>query len=455
MFSQEIQSPTLSECIMTMWRNWVVPIGLVIIIFFVSLLVPKYVVVAVCAICALALYLYTKRRSKVIDLKMLVSTPGQIVIVLSLTTIILFFISFLTSDYKGYELSGQQFNPDIPVVTPIIILFLTVAVTGTGLALKLNQHRMKAYQASSTARTSLTIHRARMLNREATYHARMLFWLSLSLLIIGCVYRLTLYINDSFTTRDIAVYAVVPALTFIGSLMVLALRYYALFTYYCRNDFLHVIDQGGATRVRYLIISDDRVFLRKVDVEGVVRYDTPIAHTLPYRLKIMRFDAITLLRDTSGLYTRYVEIMEAYESKQNEAMHNEFHFFCFARLPQDIENAFEGGSWYTLGNLKRLYDHGQMTPEFITEMHRITTIALAQGAYDRHGRRLHKIRNYRPTFRISDLLRHDIDFNDSHWLVVARLNQDKPFFSLRRIFSASYRRMGSPDDATNEQDEQS
>lgn len=425
---------------MTMWRNWVVPVGLMTLIFFVTLIVPKYAVCTVCAICALVLYYISKRRAKKIDLRMLVSTPGQIVIVLALSAVALFLTVYMTSDYEGYEYSGQEFNPDIPVVAPIVILLITVIVTGTGLILKLNQRRMRAYTASSTARTSLTMHRARMLNREATYHARMLFWVSLSLLIIGCIYRLTLYINDGYSTRDIAVFAVVPALTFLGTLIFLALRYYALFTYYCRNDFLRVIDQGGATRVRYLIINNDRIYLRKLDIEGVVRYDTPVTYTLPYRRKIMQFDAITLLRDTSGLDTRYVDIMEAYESAKTEVMHNEFHFFCFARMPHNIESAFEGGEWYTLGNVKRLYDHGILTPDFVAELHRITTIVLAWKAYDRNGQRLYKIRNYRPTFRISDLGKWDVDYNDLHWLTVARLNQDKPFFRLRRKFSASYRR---------------
>ena len=69
-----------------------------------------------------------------------------------------------------------------------------------------------------------------------------------------------------------------------------------------------------------------------------------------------------------------------------------------------------------------------------TEIHRLYTITMAWKTYDSEGRRLYKVKNYRPAFRLNGICDWDVDFNSPQWLQVARFNEDKPFFKIRRFW---------------------
>ena len=55
--------------------------------------------------------------------------------------------------------------------------------------------------------------------------------------------------------------------------------------------------------------------------------------------------------------------------------------------------------------------------------------------FDRTGRRLYNIKNYKPTFRLRDLKDWDVDYNDIAWLFVSANNQDCPFFKTRKLWN--------------------
>jgi hypothetical protein len=59
---------------------------------------------------------------------------------------------------------------------------------------------------------------------------------------------------------------------------------------------------------------------------------------------------------------------------------------------------------------------------------------MAWKTYDRQGRKLYPIKHYRPTFRLRDLKRWTVDYDDLFWLTVATNNQDRPFFRVRKIW---------------------
>ena len=72
--------------------------------------------------------------------------------------------------------------------------------------------------------------------------------------------------------------------------------------------------------------------------------------------------------------------------------------------------------------------------DFVAEIQRIYRIAMAWKTYDRNGRRLYKIKHYRPTFHLRDLKNWEVDYNDHQWLKVARHNEDEFWYPLRRLF---------------------
>ena len=77
---------------------------------------------------------------------------------------------------------------------------------------------------------------------------------------------------------------------------------------------------------------------------------------------------------------------------------------------------------------------GVLSADMSEEVYIVYTITMAWKTYDSRGFRLYPVRNYKPTFRLRDLRNWDVDYNDRHWLDVARFNEDVRFFRLKRYF---------------------
>lgn len=59
---------------------------------------------------------------------------------------------------------------------------------------------------------------------------------------------------------------------------------------------------------------------------------------------------------------------------------------------------------------------------------------MAWKTYHSDGTRRYAIKHYTPTFRLRDLHKWKIDFNDPKWLRVADNNEDVRYYRLRRFW---------------------
>lgn len=89
----------------------------------------------------------------------------------------------------------------------------------------------------------------------------------------------------------------------------------------------------------------------------------------------------------------------------------------------------------TWGNLCHLASQGLLTRDLVSEIDRVYNISMAWKTYDKEGRRLYKIKHYKPTFRLRDIRNWEVDFNDRRWLNIARNNEDCFGFRLKKIFA--------------------
>lgn len=103
-----------------------------------------------------------------------------------------------------------------------------------------------------------------------------------------------------------------------------------------------------------------------------------------------------------------------------------------------MEKSALRGRWYNLSQVERLLHNRELTPMLASEIHRLHTITMAWKTYDAEGRRLYKVKNYHPIFRLDGICDWDVDFNSPKWLDVARLNEDKRFFRLRKLWRSIY-----------------
>ena len=69
-----------------------------------------------------------------------------------------------------------------------------------------------------------------------------------------------------------------------------------------------------------------------------------------------------------------------------------------------------------------------------SEIHRIYTIMVTSKLYDVKGRRKIGDKGYVPSFTMEELRTVDVDFNDSHWMMLSKFNKDIPFRWLRVVW---------------------
>ena len=129
-----------------------------------------------------------------------------------------------------------------------------------------------------------------------------------------------------------------------------------------------------------------------------------------------------------------------YKSTDMSGQANVFHFICCLPAKETINSTSVRGQWFTLSQLQRLLYNHELTKMLASEIHRLYTVTMAWKTYDADGNRLYRIKNYRPTFRLKGICDWDVDFNDSQWLEVARFNEDKPLFHLRKLFHRRQRK---------------
>lgn len=432
MNSPLVKNASISVCIKAMWRHWVYPVGAISAVFLLAVYFDKYVVtLATLGLAPLLLRIRAHYRST-IDTSMCLTTTTQVALSLVLSSAVMILTMWLLRDYHGSELNGQPYNPDIPFVTTMLVSGMTALVTGVVWMLHLNRRRMRRYMSSAGGRTAITLFRAKLLNREAIFHTKLLCIMSLVITIIGTVYYFMHYINTNLSLRDKVIYAWVPAVIYTVSLVYHAIRYYSFYAYYCHNEYLEMIDRGGRTSVRYLLLHDDMIFLIPRTLDSLVRWDTPANYTLPFRHNFSLYDAINHLREHTELRDG-ASVEPAFDTYDSTAQHNAFHYFVFISDAAAVSGLYPDGRWYTLGMIQQMYADGRLSNELASEINRIHTIAMAYKTYDREGRRLYKIKNYRPTFRLKDLPKWDVDYNDETWLRVSRDNQDRPLYGLRRV----------------------
>ncbi len=231
-----------------------------------------------------------------------------------------------------------------------------------------------------------------------------------------------------------------PLTLFIITIVVMAVRYLGLCNYYEQHFEGSGQQMRRSTMLRYIIIADNTIVLRKPQSDPdmdmgftAACYDTPASLVIPHRQSIPDDEAHTLFKEIMDVDA---DIRPMYVTDNGNADCNIFHYLCFlseesaatlaAKRP-DLEFA-------TIYHISRLIDSKQTARLLSAEIYRLHTMAMAWKTYDTHGDRHYKIKHYQPTFRLRDVHKWHIDFNDSKWLSISEFNADSPFFRLRRFW---------------------
>lgn len=423
--------------IFNLWLNWVIACGALMIPNIVSVYTPAITVPIVTFAMGLAVFFYNfssmQSRSAVCPLMPTIAYRSLFMSGLIMMIILVSYSHGIVDRFFETELLNRK----IPFIT---VLVISPVVLVNAIWAHVQGHNYEACRKcrmvlGTTSERGTT---GRLLMQESRYQRFFLIGIASILTLASYTYYASFYINVNINTPDKFFLGWVPIILYLISVIYLATRYFTIWAYYYQT-----LEQtraaSASSALRYLIIHDDSIYLARndefYDIPDLNKFDTPATCTLNYRKEVPLDQARQLFTNMTTMPREDFEIRFMYYSCDSLGSHNVFHYICCPNnLDKLNEKAFMKGKWYNLSQLERLLHNHELSPMLAAEIHRLYTVAMAWKTYDSSGKRLYKVKNYRPVFRLKGILDWDVDFNSHRWLEVAEFNEDKPFFRLRKFF---------------------
>lgn len=410
-----------------LWRNWAVAYGAVTLPLLLSLWLPKVMISLLTLVEAWFLIAALKSNwSNIVNKCSLVIRIASRIMLL--TALIMLIIVILCTDWLvPTVIHLEVYNQEIPFITALIVFPVTAIMCLMWLYMgfgdrhcRLCQRLHGVYAGDSIAATFFF--------RETRYQVFILLLLSLSLGGIEYWYYFAKYINSDLNDPDRFFFNIIPVVVYLVSLLFMYGRYFNMQKLY---DALRVKkgDNGNRTIVRYLIFSGDELLLHQ-GTDGVM--DTPAEIVINRTKSIGEPQARLMFEELTGLSEfdmKYCFTNDSFASGTNI-----IHYTVFVDESRRVL-IDDGDIWFNAYMIDRALASNSLSPVLANEIYRIHTIAMAWKTYDRNGRRLYPIRQYRPTFRFRDLPDWDVDFDDITWFDVAGNNEDRRFYRIRRFWN--------------------
>ena len=411
-----------------LWANWAVTVGSIALAIVLGLFIPRAWLPLPMIVMAWLLLAATRRAARG-------SAPGC-VLTLRVGLLTLFWSAMVMCAILALN-SAMLFdgiidwsagNTDIPYITCLVV-FPLLAINciwqicrGYGTRFCTDCRARSGYFPGSGVVATIY-------SRESRYQVMLLLYISFTLMVIQIWYYFSYYINVSFNSPDRFFFGYMPVAVIVLSIFFMWMRLSNL------ADIIGPMAVGErerATVVRYLVVSGDRMLLRTFS-SG--RRDTPARAEIASPEGVspeMARDEFARMMGGSTFSLRYL-----YTSKSYDMYTDVMHYAAFIPDGEDGAPGDTGwlrGEWMSLDAIDRLLKSAGLAVELADEIYRVYTITMAWKTYDRNARRIYPVRNYRPTFRLRDFKKWDVDYSDVTWFDIAGNNQDRPFFRLRRMW---------------------
>lgn len=412
----------------SLWRNWAIAFGALIVPVLAALLVPRLWIPFICLIEVWGLISIGKAHHSLFDnaCPMLLKIAAQILI---FTAFIMLGIYLLCTDWVlPTVITFHLYNSEIPFVTCLVIFPTTLAVgliwLFGGLADNFCRkcQRLNGYYAGDSIVATLYY-------RESRYQIRILTILAA---VIGAVeywYYFARYINSDLNNPDRFFFNYIPIAMYLLSLFFMGGRYTSMRALYEAVESNHD-SHRNRTVVRYLIFCLDELLLHQ---SSDSTWDTPAETTVGRTASLPAHRAEQIFKDIRGATApalRYCFTNEGFATGSNI-----IHYAVFVDPEQKAQFAADDSTWFNPYMLDTALSASALAPVLANELYRIHTMAMAWKTYDRQGHRLYPIRHYRPTFKLRDLREWTIDFDDQTWFDVANNNEDRYFYRLRHLWN--------------------
>lgn len=417
-----------------LWNYWAIAFGAIAAVMVCSLFISKTFLPFLLFAFSYGLVAKMKADSSSSKMGSCYLIMWAMTLILFWSAIIMLIINLIYSKwFFGGTLAVEPFNPRHPYVCSLIIFPVSLVISIYFLIRRHSlrvcrtcQARFGYYSPNSTV--------ALLYFHEARFQLRLLLWLSLVLSIIDWSYYHFFYINVNFNKPDKFYFIVMPIAVYLLSLVYMSIRYMSI-----TDEMISAVKNKKLrpmlTIARFLIFSGDAVYLTKQPDDLT---DTPAQMTVPRRETLTDDDARSIVSGSFGLSSDSFNLRYLYSDSGYQNDVNVIHYAVFLNDEAQPTIALPG-KWMTIDEVDRQLKARELAPLLLSELHRIYNITMAWKTYDRNGHRLYPIKHYHPTFRLRDLPRWNVDYNDLSWLDVATNNQDRPFFKIRRLWRKYFR----------------
>lgn len=426
--------------IAAIWKSWVTSTGALTLVCLSPLWLRAIWIPVLAVALELVLYALIRRNnsSKRPDCPLIPHLVTRILLLSAAVMVVI--LGLHSTGHIGRLFSPEELNIHLPFI-PVLIVAPIAALVSLWYNLRGNRY---SFCVSCRQRHGTPAERGflgELYTREGRWETRLLGYSALGGTIVSWTYYLVRYVNVNLNASDKFFLCWLVFVFFIIGVVYMSFRCLGYWQYYSLDVLGSAARAGHSTKVRILLISsDDKLFVvpPATQIDSIYRYghtytDTPTAIMMQLRRYVSDSDAREMLmRMVPDIKEPRVRSMYSTESYTDES--NIFHFIASLDEAdsQAVSAQYPDGRWLTMLELSKLI-HSRMTDPLLTaEILRLYTIGMAWKTYDRTGKRLYSIRNYHPAFRLSKAAEWKVDYDDVHWLNVSRINEDKPFYRLRR-----------------------
>lgn len=425
--------------IFIIWLNWVIAVGAILLTIVLSLWVKATALPLIAFGFEIVLFALIKRnreaRVPICYLLPFVATRA-----LFWSAVVMIIINIMYSRwFVGHFFDPGEINLQIPFIAQLILAPITLV---TAIWARFYRKEM-SFCRDCKIRFGTPAERGflgKLFTQEANYQMRCLIVVSAISTVLTWSYYFMSYVNVNLSKADKFFFVWNTVLVFIATVIYLGIRYLGLWSYYCHSENRNSFQLGATTKLRYIMLWDDYVCLQspEPDADSMMpeedKTDTPVKLTLTFRQNVTLFDARRNFEAISGLSGTDVRFM--YSTMSTNADCNIFHYLCF--LTDEQKARFDAKSerchWYKINEVAEMINSHAMAPIMSAELMRLHSITMSWKTYTPEGKRRYKIKNYKPTFRLRDIKKSDVDYNDHRWLFVAHNNEDTPFYRLRCLW---------------------
>lgn len=343
------------------------------------------------------------------------------------------FLSFL---HVKKSFNGQPYNPESPWSVIMILAPIGIVVCRYFLSPKKRAFCIDC--EARNGRSSELGYIAKLFTKEAEFQIRCLYYIWVGLAVVSWFYFFIFYKNISLSNSDLYFFTYVPVSVFVLSLIYMGFRYHGFYIYYLTSDLREESELNEKTIIRYLVIAGNELLVKMPDLSAtagkidVSPADTPVISTIRYTEFFNHIEAENIFREITGI--RGADVRFLYKSGDNNTPSNIFHYAAYLNSTDIITDSKISGDWLDFTNIQMLHKSELLSRKLEAELYRIHTTVMAWKTYTSKGNRRYEIKHYQPTFRLCDMKKWDVDYNDPIWMFISMNNEDKHFFHLRKLW---------------------